>query len=471
VTNAPEFFKVQQYRFDAAPTFPFLPYDPRRSTDLPGNGPAGWSPNGGKSGDTYNVHIQNLNNGGVEHEAITRRSGAPESQDQGHRHARDLRLRLMSFLTLNGTPIRCRKDACDVKDAEHRADRARAFDGTPRVTSGGVFREFTIVTGLLNATDYAAYRALINTSNPPLTAAGDLIGATSISVFPIPGSWTPLATPSESNGFRRQAKFTLWESPTISAPDTSAVPWAFYRRNVGLYTDLGFDNYLGTVTTTTAAGDGDSVGVWTDQTGNLRHALSGHGVAGGVDDQRPTYDAATKSLRCGDGPGFEGRTGFRVPYLGALADLEIMIGLRVDDDPPTQGYGLWRLREGSGATYYPDNDGHIKESMGDTAQHDAGDPTADLAGFNCYDVSANGTTKDLIVRLNDDVLLTVNVAAGFFFTGGTTSYGPMVAVAGGDSHYLVGNIRDMVIFDAVLTDSQRLAWKRYILGLTSTPPL
>jgi hypothetical protein len=61
VTNAPEFFKVQQYRFDAAPTFPFLPYDPRRSTDLPGNGPAGWSPNGGKSGDTYNVHIQNLN--------------------------------------------------------------------------------------------------------------------------------------------------------------------------------------------------------------------------------------------------------------------------------------------------------------------------------------------------------------------------------------------------------------------------
>jgi hypothetical protein len=60
VTNAPEFFKVQQYRFDAAPTFPFLPYDPRRSTDLPGNGPAGW-PNGVKSGDTYNVHIQNLN--------------------------------------------------------------------------------------------------------------------------------------------------------------------------------------------------------------------------------------------------------------------------------------------------------------------------------------------------------------------------------------------------------------------------
>ncbi len=38
VTNAPEFFKVQQYRFDAAPTLPFLPYDPRR-TSGPSSGP------------------------------------------------------------------------------------------------------------------------------------------------------------------------------------------------------------------------------------------------------------------------------------------------------------------------------------------------------------------------------------------------------------------------------------------------
>lgn len=377
----------------------------------------------------------------------------------------------MSFLTLNSTPIRCRRDACDVKHAEHRADRARAMDGTVRFTRGGVFREFTVVTGLLDESDYAAYKALIETDSPPLTAAGDFIGTSSIAVYPVPGSWTPLVTRAETNGFRRQAKFTLMESPVISGPDTSAVPWAFYRRAVGLFSDMGFDNYLGTVTTDTPAGDGDPVGVWADQMGNERHALSGTGVSGGVDDQRPTYDSVTKSLRCGEGAGFEGRTGFRVPYLGALTDLEIMIGIRVDEDPPTQGYGLWRLRDGNPATYYPDNDGHIKESMGDIVQHDAGNPAVDLAGFNCYDVSADHVSEDLIVRLNDDVLLTDNVGSGFSFTGGSTSYGPMVAVAGGDSHYLVGNIRDMVIFNSILTDPQRLAWRNYIRGFTSTPPL
>lgn len=376
----------------------------------------------------------------------------------------------MPFLTLNSTTIRVKSNAADQKDNEHRVDRERMFDGTMRVFRGPIFRQWDVTTAILDGTTYATVRALINSNSVPLSASGDFIGGT-VNVIPVPGSWTPVQSPGISGGFGWVGRFTLQENPTPPVVDRSAVPWAFYRRGVGLFSDLGFDNYLGTVTTDTPAGDGDSVGVWTDQMGNNRHALSGTGVAGGVDDQRPTYVSATKSLRCGEGPGFEGRTGFRVPYLGALTDLEIMIGLRVDEDPPAQGYGLWRLRDGNPATYYPDSDGHIKESMGDTVQHDAGNPTIDLAGLNCYDVSANGSTDDLIVHLNDVELLTVNVGSGFSFTGGSTSYGPMVAVAGGDSHYLVGNIRDMVIFDAVLTDSQRLAWRNYINGVTSSPPI
>jgi hypothetical protein len=274
----------------------------------------------------------------------------------------------MSFLTLNSTPIRCRKDACDVKDAEHRADRARAFDGTPRVTSGGVFREFTIVTGLLNASDYAAYRALINTSNPPLTAAGDLIGATSISVFPIPGSWTPLATPSESNGFRRQAKFTLWESPTISAPDTSAVPWAFYRRGVGYFTDLA--------KTTPAAVD-DLIRVWTDQSGNARDATSGSGLVGGTDDNRPTRIASNELLFGHNPDGAAERSGIVVPSMSALSVVEMLIGVRAENDPPATGSLVSRVlfnmsSSGGVQSYYPTFDGpHLRQFRADGgARHD-----------------------------------------------------------------------------------------------------
>ncbi len=375
----------------------------------------------------------------------------------------------MSFLTLNGTAIRCRRDACDVKHAEHRADRARAFDGTVRITRSGVFREFTVVTGLLDESDYAAYKALIETDNPPLTAAGDWIGATSINVYPVPGSWTPLVTRAETDGFRRQAKFTMLESPTISAPDTSAEPWAFYRRGVGFWLERA---------ASTVAADGDKVDRWDDQSGNSRHFLSHDGNGAGPDgtawagslDYRPLRDTAQNGIKLGFSDNVEGWSEMRPPRTDAFNEMEVFYGVRAYADPDSVDLTLSKMREAVGGDQYPDTSGHLQISFGLPGAHDAGDPIVDLAGWNCLHLSGSNDTEELIVRLNGAELLRYPRGGSevFLFDQNSTFVTPI-----GPTFFkgFKGWARDIVIFDGLTTDDQRLAWTNYIRGLTSTPPL
>ncbi len=372
----------------------------------------------------------------------------------------------MSFLTLNSTPIRCRKDACDVKHAEHRLDRARAFDGTVRVTRGGIFREFTVVTGLLDDTDYAAYKALIETDTPPLTAAGDWVGGT-IKVYPVPGSWTPLVTRAETTGFRRQAKFTLLESPTISEPDTSAEPWAFYRRGVGFWQERA---------ASTPAMDGDQVDRWDDQSGNERHLVSHDGNGAGPDgtawagslDYRPIRDTGQNALRFGDTPN-EMRPN---EPMDALTELEMLVGVRAFEASPSARYVLLSTREAVSGCFYPHTDGHIYESFGLPSQYDAGLPTPDISGYNCYNPSGSTVGAVMTVRLNLTTMFThaLGMAEGFLWDHNSGS-DLGISISGDADHPFIGWVRDIVIFDAILTDSQRLAWTNYIRGVTSTPPL
>ncbi len=368
----------------------------------------------------------------------------------------------MSFLTLNGTPIPCRSNACDVKHGRHRQDLARMFNGEMRVSGGAVFRTFTITTAFHDETNYAAAKALIESVSLPLTMAGDLSGGT-ISVMPEPGSWTPVQT---ADGFRRQAKFTLHETITVVEPDTSATPWLFCRSGVGYYTD---EDLL------VPAGIGDQILVWQDQSGNGRDLISGAGgLAGGTDDYRPTrFDADT--IRNGLGSGYNGRTGFRIPDTTALTAMEVLIGLRALDDPPANNIRsvLWAFGTTgySSSAYYPDTDGNIKEGFGLTTMHDAGDPSTDLTGFNCYNVSGSTATDELKIRLNNVELLSYTlVGAEAFYWNHDDPAGPLLGVEN-DGKTFDGWFRDFVIFDALLTDTQRLAWFNYLTRVTSIPPL
>lgn len=377
----------------------------------------------------------------------------------------------MSFLTLNGTPIPCRSNACDVKDVEHRADRARMFSGDIRLTRGAIYREFTIVTAFQNETDYATIRALINSNNLPLTAAGDLIGTPSIYVMPVPGSWTPIQT---ADGFRRQAKFTLQETITTVLPDTSAVPWAFYRRGVGYWQDRA---------ATTPASVGDVVDRWDDQSGNGRFIFSHNGEDAGPDgtpwagsrDYRPTRDSST-TIYFGEAGGPEGAAEMRPgdgdnpysPDMSEFNECEILFGIRAQFDPAPLSMSLAAWSSGVGPDVYPDSDGHLRFLFGlsGLSLHDAGDPSVDLTGWNCLNLSGSNVTDELIVRLNDDTLLT-------YPTGGSPFLWDFARLGngGGDGHHFQGWFRDIVIFTSLLTDTQRLAWKNYIRGFTSLPPL
>ncbi len=366
----------------------------------------------------------------------------------------------MSFLTLNGTTIPCRSNACDVKDVEHRVDRARMFDGSVRMTRGHVYREFTIVTAFQNEMDYAAIRALVNTDTPPLTADGDLIADGPIYVHPVPGSWTPTQTAS---GFRRQAKFTLMESSVGTLPDTTATPWLFARRGVGYWQDRA-----GTI----PALDGDKVDRWDDASGNGRYIYSHNGTGGdgtgwaGSLDYRPLRDVAAKSLQFGHGAADIGQAEMRVPTGPALFDeLEILIGVRAEFDPYSTYMGL--IAPGGGVMKYPDTDGHIRGSFGLSYEVDFGDPTIDLTGYNVIDFAGSQTNHTLSGYLNNEVLIE-NVATIGDFDWDSAE---LFKIGDGGSGPFYGWMRDIVIFNAIITPTQRLAWYNYLIGTTSTPPL
>src|ERR1043165_7529337 len=141
----------------------------------------------------------------------------------------------MAFLTLNGTlTVRVKSNALTEKYNEHRVDRERMFDGVMRMTRGGVYRQFDVTTHLMTDSDADSLLALVN-AGAPLTASGDVIGATDIVVMPVPGGNNPVHV--GGGQFRRQVTFTLHETPAPLPPDRTAVPWMFLQRGLGYWQD------------------------------------------------------------------------------------------------------------------------------------------------------------------------------------------------------------------------------------------
>jgi len=334
------------------------------------------------------------------------------------------------------------------------------FSGEIRVTGGAFYRTFTITTAFQNETDYETIKALIESDDLPLTASGDLVKNGPISVVPDAESWTPV---QYAGGYVRQAKFTLIETTTIVPPDTSAVPYAFFRRGVGYFTDADL---------LIPAGVDDLLLAWRDSSGNDRHATSGNGVASGGDDNRPTL-IATNEIEFGSNPdGANGRSGFHLPNTTLLTELTMMISVRSYNDPPATGDGpraLFTLAASGGQyTYFPDASGHIQEGTGRSTQVDQGDPATDLTGWNVYEISASNVTLEMVSRLNNTILHTETFGGGtpFVFNGGNT-----LGIEDNSFRTFQGRVKDVVMFDALLTTAQRLAWYNYMSGATSIPPL
>lgn len=387
----------------------------------------------------------------------------------------------MSFLTLNGTTIRSRINATDQTDEEHRLDRERMFDGVVRMTRAGVFRKWSISTALLTTSDRNTVRALVN-GGSILTAGGDLVGD-DVAVMPVPGTWTPVQT---GNGQRWQGKFALMETGGPPPPDTSAVPFAFFRRGAGLKTGTYGDHPVD-ITTTTPAADGDLVSVWTESRGLNRHLL------GGFNNTGVNYDSRFAPVRDGDLVKFGVNPFSSRSRLWGLKDgftesgwwgdilsgkVDVLIGCRALESPPVSNgtNALWDLsRSGGGSdgpVRFPDANGHVYDVAISGHQHDYGNLSAtyDFASLQVYNITGWNSSVGLgsalyTARLGNTVVFTHAETGSFPFLDGLFYVGERL------TEYFVGWVRDIVVFDDILTASQRLSWYNYLAGSSLDPPL
>ncbi len=373
----------------------------------------------------------------------------------------------MTFLTLNGTTIRTRMNAADQADEEHRLDRERMFDGTIRMTRAGVFRKWSVSTAFLTSGDRDTVRALVN-GGSILTASGDLIGSDT-PVMPVPGTWTPVQT---GDGQRWQGKFALMETGGPLPPDRTAVPFLFLQRGRGYWQDR--DN-----SKATPALDGDPIYTWADQSGNGRDGQAYSADFEGA-DLRPVRDG--DEVRFGVGmfsdPGAgSGRTLIRFDTLFGRSELHMMCGLRAALDPPaTSGRaGPFSFAPGgaSSGTRYPDTDGHIYINFGFERGLDAGNPSEDLTSFHVLTVSSSATTRQIIAKLDNTVILSYNLvgAETIGWASGSGFPGALECLGIGSTHGWEGWFRDLFIADGLMTPAQERSWYDYIRGATTEPPL
>ena len=388
----------------------------------------------------------------------------------------------MTFLTLNGVTVRCHSDAVTEDREEVGLDRDRMFDGTLRVSRRGLFRHWVVQTALMSEADANTLLALINTNSPPLTMNGDLVGGLDTAVMPIPGHNDPVQW---AGGFKRRLTFELKETGGPLPADTSAVPFAFFRRGVGYLTGAWGDHPID-ITGLSAAGSGDTVSVWKDQSGNSRHLI------GAVNGNFLNYDSRMVPVRDGDYVHF-GVNASGLPTLmqalktgttstqwwsdlagGPSGAVEIMLSAKAASGAPLAD-GSNTLLTINGEMYWPKSDGHVYDTAFSALTHDLGSLTAtiDFASLNVYNVTGlgSGAAGPLWVgRIGNSILASDDETseAGTFpstsgqFTLGTNSL---------RDEMFVGWVSDLVIFNGQLTSTQRRSWYDYMRRAVADPPL
>ncbi len=152
------------------------------------------------------------------------------------------------------------------------------------------------------------------------------------------------------------------------------------------------------------------------------------------------------------------------PSLLGLTAAEYMVTLRATATPGGGGSGSG-LISANQATLYTDTDGKIKGGFGLNGSTDLGTPADDVTEFCVFNESSSATGP-YIARLNGTELLTVAHADYTFGFSGAFSLGAISGYGFWD-----GYVRDFVIFDAILTTSQRRSWYDYLSGAVDDPPL
>lgn len=384
----------------------------------------------------------------------------------------------MTFLTLrlpdadvgDAVTVHIQSNAAEQIYNEHRIDRARMFDGTMRQTRQAIWRQWNCTSKLLTKTAANELIALLESNTLPLIAGGDLIDEDGGEVFVIPviQSANPTHLRGPTSQFLRRVAFTLHETEAVVA-DTSAVPWLFWQRGVDRYQDI--------LEIVPAASDDDLVAFWKDQTGNGRHGANWTNT-GDREGTRPKV--AGNAIVMGNG-GAAPATWLDLfgawfgsgSDMATLEDAEAMLVLRATDDPPASAEAQRSklVNWGNHLVLYPAMDGHIYGSFGChfiDNDSDHGNPTADLTQFQVFNPSIS-STLGYSVRIGNALIYErpATDIDTFSFTSDERLGGGLPNEGDG----FVGEIRELVIFDGILTAAQRAAWYAYLSGETDDPPL
>lgn len=113
----------------------------------------------------------------------------------------------MAALTVAGVDVPVAADGQPEEAWTEIGDRGAVIDGTPEASVRTRKRTWTVKTAPLTPTAAATLRAAL-TSAPSVTATGDWLGGSSVTVFPVLGTETPLPTVP----FTVQMQFTLAEA-------------------------------------------------------------------------------------------------------------------------------------------------------------------------------------------------------------------------------------------------------------------
>jgi hypothetical protein len=189
--------------------------------------------------------------------------------------------------------------------------------------------------------------------------------------------------------------------------------------------------------------DNDAITTWPDSSGN------GNTFAGAIG---PTYKTAIQNgLPVAR---FDGVDDVLNQTPIAWTNLTVFIVVKVPADPAAvqEDTGLWQMSTGS-STHYPFTDGVVYDGAGSDTRKTVGDLTPSLAAFRLYEVRS--TSGEWTAWLDGSQV----------FTTGTNTVATPTDMRLGENglgNQFEGDIGEMLVYDAALSDTDREAVETYL---------
>jgi len=202
--------------------------------------------------------------------------------------------------------------------------------------------------------------------------------------------------------------------------------------------------------------DGSAVARWEDQSGNAKHFKQS------TSNNRPVLKTSVQNskniLR------FDAINDFLEmdSAFSGLSSASYYVVLKIAVDPPTAqtktGHPIGFLYGNTGpstGSHFTWTDGNIYDNTMTTTRRTAGNPTPSLTNFNLYNVDASGSAWTN--RLNKTQLTT--------FVSNTFSQNGTIlgrSTDGSNFYYFDGDLAEVIVYDAVLSSSNRAKVEDYL---------